>query len=314
MTDSETINMPVNASNAEHVRFLKDHYKCPHFRILVIGRANAGKTTILEKVCGVAQGTKPIIYDQKGGILHKPNKLVAKFQHRGIHEIEHQITYPGSNFIFHDSQGFEAGANEEMETVWNFIEKRSAAPKLKDQLHAIWYCIPMEGSRPLLSAELEFFTKGTGNVPLITIFTKFDAQIIQEYVKLNDVEERWHVARANADNTFKEVYLSKVLKANYPPKAYVKLEDMHIAEKNCTELTEQTANAIDDTSLQAVFISTQRNNLHLCVKAALHRFPHYWVTDLKRINALVSIEIFLLLNLMLWIGMGKYYCLDFDEL
>lgn len=45
---------------------LKERYKCPHFRILVIGRANAGKTTILEKVCGVEKGTKPIIYDQDG--------------------------------------------------------------------------------------------------------------------------------------------------------------------------------------------------------------------------------------------------------
>jgi GTPase SAR1 family protein len=25
--------------------------KCPHFRILIIGRANAGKTTLLKKVC-----------------------------------------------------------------------------------------------------------------------------------------------------------------------------------------------------------------------------------------------------------------------
>ena len=45
---------------------LKEQYKCPHFRILVIGRANAGKTTILEKVCGVAQGTKPIILEHNG--------------------------------------------------------------------------------------------------------------------------------------------------------------------------------------------------------------------------------------------------------
>ncbi len=44
---------------------------------------------------------------------------------------------------------------------------------------------------------------------------------------------------------------------------------MHIAEKNCPELTEQTANSIDDAGLQEVFISTQRNNLHLSVKAAL---------------------------------------------
>ena len=49
-----------------HVQMLRERYLCPHFRILVIGRANAGKTTILEKVCGVAKGTKPIIYDKDG--------------------------------------------------------------------------------------------------------------------------------------------------------------------------------------------------------------------------------------------------------
>ena len=43
---------------------LQERHKCPYFRILVIGRANAGKTTILEKVCGVAEGTQPIIYDE----------------------------------------------------------------------------------------------------------------------------------------------------------------------------------------------------------------------------------------------------------
>ena len=45
---------------------LREHYLCPHFRILVIGRANAGKTTILEKVCGVAKATQPVIYDKDG--------------------------------------------------------------------------------------------------------------------------------------------------------------------------------------------------------------------------------------------------------
>ena len=52
--------------DAESIAMLKKRYECPYFRILVIGRANAGKTTILEKVCGVAQGTKPIIYDEHG--------------------------------------------------------------------------------------------------------------------------------------------------------------------------------------------------------------------------------------------------------
>jgi hypothetical protein len=69
--------------DAEQVRMLKDHYKCQHFRILVIGRANAGKTTILEKVCGVAQGTKPIIYDQKGVELNfePKKKLFSKVKY-----------------------------------------------------------------------------------------------------------------------------------------------------------------------------------------------------------------------------------------
>jgi GTPase SAR1 family protein len=45
---------------------LREHYLCPHFRILIIGRANAGKTTILKKVCGVAKEIKPIIYGKDG--------------------------------------------------------------------------------------------------------------------------------------------------------------------------------------------------------------------------------------------------------
>jgi hypothetical protein len=56
-----------------------------------------------------------------------------------MHDIEDQITYEGSNFIFHDSQGFESGAEDEIEVVWDFIKKRSAAIKLENQLHAIWY-------------------------------------------------------------------------------------------------------------------------------------------------------------------------------
>ena len=65
--------------------------------------------------------------------------LIASNCQRGIHNIEHGITYEGCNFIFHDSEGFESGAKEEIEVVWDFIEKKSAATKLEDQLHAIWY-------------------------------------------------------------------------------------------------------------------------------------------------------------------------------
>ena len=44
---------------------------------------------------------------------------------------------------------------------------------------------------------------------------------------------------------------------------------MDLPEKNCAELTQKTADVIDDYSIHQLFISTQMNNLDLCVKSAL---------------------------------------------
>ena len=61
------------AVHVEDITMLRIQYRCPRFRILVIGRANAGKTTILEKVCGVEKGTKPVvIHDKKGELNESP--------------------------------------------------------------------------------------------------------------------------------------------------------------------------------------------------------------------------------------------------
>ena len=132
-------------------------------------------------------------------------------------------------------------------------------------------------------------------VPLVTIFTKFDGQIVAEYMKLKDDEniEDWEKAKENAEITFQTVYLPKVLNTEHPPKAHVRLEgenvkyffswncdyvifftDMDISANNCPELTETTADAIDNDILQELFISTQRNNLDLCVKSALQWESH----------------------------------------
>ena len=47
--------------------------ECSHFRILVIGKANAGKTTILRKVCNVGSDVKPIVMDENGGLVEIPS-------------------------------------------------------------------------------------------------------------------------------------------------------------------------------------------------------------------------------------------------
>jgi len=49
------------ALSAEKIR-----RECPRFRILIIGKANAGKTTILRKVCNAKPDAKPIVYDAEG--------------------------------------------------------------------------------------------------------------------------------------------------------------------------------------------------------------------------------------------------------
>jgi septin family protein len=41
------------------------------FRILVVGRANAGKTTLLQKVCNTTE--KPLIFDGKGNKVNPPS-------------------------------------------------------------------------------------------------------------------------------------------------------------------------------------------------------------------------------------------------
>ena len=42
--------------------------------------------------------------------------------------------------------------------------------------------------------------------------------------------------------------------------------DMDMPGNDCPELTEKTANAINDTSLRELFVSTQMNNIDLCGK------------------------------------------------
>ena len=43
------------------------------------------------------------------------------------------------SYIFHDSCGFEAGGNEELRIVQEFVRKRSGERLLQNRIHAIWF-------------------------------------------------------------------------------------------------------------------------------------------------------------------------------
>ena len=127
------------------------------------------------------------------------------------------------------------------------------------------------------------------SVPLVAVFTKFDGLVISEYCELHAIQDeqvKLKEARENAEKTFQEHYLHQIMKVKNPPKAFVKLEgktffslaslqnnsiaiEMDKADRNCPELTEQTAAAIDVGSLCQLFSSTQQNNYNLCIKLAL---------------------------------------------
>ena len=46
---------------------------------------------------------------------------------------------------------------------------------------------------------------------------------------------------------------------------------MNKLETDCRELMETVAAVLDDDNLQRLFVSTQRNNLELCMKRAVKR-------------------------------------------
>ncbi|KAJ6569254.1 hypothetical protein B0H19DRAFT_847977, partial [Mycena capillaripes] len=106
------------------------------FRVLILGRANAGKTTILERLAGATIDEAEVWRD--GKIL--PGQVCQPLKDRGLHNIYDEIRFrsrPG--FVFHDSCGVEAGSATELSTVQRFVDKRSsAATKVRSQLHAIW--------------------------------------------------------------------------------------------------------------------------------------------------------------------------------
>ena len=140
------------------------------FRVLIIGRANAGKTSILKRVCDTTES--PVVYRQEGfnkeqvrclsivdsaslispprQIQLDPSREVSErvpfvgyylpLRQRGEHRIEDEIVFSNHDgYIFHDSCGFESGGADELKIVQNFVQQKSSERRLANRLHAIWF-------------------------------------------------------------------------------------------------------------------------------------------------------------------------------
>ncbi|KAH9024674.1 hypothetical protein EDB84DRAFT_1230362, partial [Lactarius hengduanensis] len=103
------------------------------FRVLIVGRANAGKTSILQRVCNTTNS--PIVYRRTG--IHT-EQLAWR-----AHPSRMKLCSPNHDgYIFHDSRDSRLGSIEELGVVQEFIRQRSGERRLQDRLHAIWFAYP----------------------------------------------------------------------------------------------------------------------------------------------------------------------------
>ncbi|KAH8980431.1 hypothetical protein EDB86DRAFT_2813719 [Lactarius hatsudake] len=258
------------------------------FRVLIIGRANAGKTSILQRVCETTES--PIIYrgeSWRNDRVRRPVVLSASpislalstrlhlthlWIQRGEHTIKDELTFSNHmGFVFHDSCGIESGSTEELGILQEFIRRKCGERGLRNKLHAIWYCIPMDNQRPGL--DLKFFNDicPDKNVPVIAVFTKYDHFRRNVQIDLDDYENQCDNVTEATEKLFQEHYLHPLGDLV----GFVRLEQMHKQNQSCDDLIEKTAAALNEDTVALMLLAVQKGNLELSVKTALNRLvPH----------------------------------------
>ncbi|KAF8152438.1 hypothetical protein B0H34DRAFT_664019 [Crassisporium funariophilum] len=266
-TPQSPSNLPSTVPVLATDRNLLDIYT--RFRILVIGRANAGKTTLLNRVCNTTE--EPSIYDEDKNLVSRP-LILEPTSERGIHDVRRAFVFRSNpGFIFHDSPGFEAGGEEELKAVMTFIQKSSKAKNVDEQIHVIWFCFNPDVARPLLPLEEKFFNEGRSwNVPVVAIFMKFDDLIKQVYNRGQDKTENTKKALDTLEKKFKE----PLSRYKFPPRAYVRFMAIHKDNGNHQEqvgkLIKRTAASIDNLALKMLFVTVQQNNVEVCIEHAVN--------------------------------------------
>ncbi|KAI6124326.1 hypothetical protein EV401DRAFT_2207819 [Pisolithus croceorrhizus] len=242
------------------------------FRVLIMGRANAGKTTILQRVCNSTD--QPEIVDGEGKKLDLT--VVQGSMTRGYHNIESGLIFRSTpGFVFHDSCGFEAGSEEQFNIVMEFVRDRAKATKLDNRIHAIWFCIPLSDTHKVLNAEKRFFDKvDTGHVPVILLATKADTLELEVFEQAEDQglsADDAEIAKLEKEilNNHMENLKDQLGRTRFPPHDYLSLSGMQVEGADCTPLLRCTADVLEEDGLQQLLISTLQSNLGVCIEYAI---------------------------------------------
>jgi len=239
----------------------------------------------LKKVCETTENPEIYRLNVSGARDRVQLKPTSR---RGRHNIDDELIFTSHDgYVFHDSRGFESGDTDELKIVKEFVGRKSQEKRLRDRLHAIWYCTPTDGDRP--SVDLKFFDeiRPDMNVPVIAVFTKFDQLRRNEEIKLTQAKADLAELDARVEAKFKKDYLNGFSKR--PP--LVRLERIN-KDGKCADLIQTTANELSPNVVTLMLAVVQRGNLELSMKQVIGR------THVKFKQGIVSTEVVIKMCIM----------------
>ncbi|KAJ7442902.1 hypothetical protein B0H11DRAFT_1932101 [Mycena galericulata] len=222
---------------------------CSRLPPAVSDATNAGKTSILQRVCETTDS--PEIYR-----VQAVNGKEIREQIRLDPTSETSWLFTNhAGYVFHDSRGFESGNTNEMELVEAFVCDRSQRRELQERLHAIWVghrSFPQD----LSSHECPKYEAFKRNV-------RMDLED-EPAGRLDDIERR-------TQDECRERFKTRFWEPLGASRTFVRLEGMNKPDRRCDELVRTTMDALNPDAVALMLVAVQKGNLELSVRRAVGR-------------------------------------------
>jgi GTPase SAR1 family protein len=161
---------------------------CPIYRVLLLGKKGAGKSTLSSGVLGLSYKV--------------PHPTPAN-------TVWHQLPKGALNkdLVLHDTGGIgndEVDPSMELEQVKNFIKSKESG-QIGDQIHAVWYLIDCSAKPSVQQSDRDFVSGkllDIGEVPVFVVFAKYDL-LVERLRRKAEPEITTEQVEKKAENYFK---------------------------------------------------------------------------------------------------------------